>query len=245
MSDSLTFNSVDMSSYGLVVREIDLPFARQVGLIQLKGKAHGLDTLHPALNITIDVIISAASKAAMDSNLDSIRAALNSDSEEVLALDAYDDRYWLARCVSMEGPQRYTRVWKGTIIFICSDPAAFDNDLTSNDHTVDEDPEEFTETVGGTEKLRPVLTLTCDDTLTDTTVIITNFATGEALTWEGSLVSEDELEIDCDEFIVKLNGEEDMADVSGQFPQLLVGANVIQVEGFSGNCNIAYRKRYA
>jgi len=104
--------------------------------------------------------------------------------------------------------------------------------------------ESFTETAGGTEQVFPVYTLTCDDTLTDTTVVLTNTATGEALTWEGSLVNTDVLEIDAVNGTVKLNGAEDMVNVSGEFPRLLPGSNAFTVDGFSGNLNITYRPRY-
>jgi phage-related protein len=52
------------------------------------------------------------------------------------------------------------------------------------------------------------------------------------------------LEIDCENMLVKLNGVEDMLLASGAFPSLLPGANVINVSGFSGTLNIAYREKY-
>jgi hypothetical protein len=105
-------------------------------------------------------------------------------------------------------------------------------------------PMRITLTVGGTELVSPVFTLTADSTLSDTTVEIENEAAGETITWEGSLVNTDVLEIDCSTGIVKLNGSEDMSDVSGQFPHLIPDTNILNVSGFSGSMNIAYRARY-
>ena len=100
------------------------------------------------------------------------------------------------------------------------------------------------ETAGGTEKTRPIWTLTCDATLTGTTVGIENLTTGEKIEWTGDLDDGDELKIDMDLMLVYLNDIESMGTVDGQFPTLIPGANDIEVTGFSGALNIKYRERY-
>lgn len=102
----------------------------------------------------------------------------------------------------------------------------------------------FTETVGGTERLAPVITLTYDDTIITTTVSIANAATGETFEWTGDLAPADVLVIDCEDCHVKLNGSAAMLLVDGQFLHLVPGANIITVSGFSGTCNFTYRARY-
>jgi len=244
MADSFSFNEVDLCAYGLRLRSHEEPFDQETPAAQLIDKAYGFNSLRPPKTFTLDVAVSAADKATLLSYLDSIKGTLNERGDCKLTLDTFDDRYWMARFVGMDGQIKTARIWEGTITFAVNDPAAYDNDETSSPHTIDEDPEEFTETVSGTEKVSPVYTLTCDDTLTDTTVIITNAATGEAIEWTGDLVDTDVLEIDAGNYTVKLNGAEDMTTVDGQFPQLLPGGNLITVEGFSGSLSIVYRERY-
>jgi len=244
MANSFSFNSVDMSSYGLRLLTHEEPFSQETPAAQLADRSYGFDSLRSPIPVSLDVKVYAADIATLKSYLDSIKQTLNQRTDCPLAIDTFDDRYWMVRFVSMVGEIHTARVWKGTITFSANDPAAYDNDETDHDHTVDEDPEEFTETAGGTDQAFPVYTLTCDDTLTDTTVVLTNTATGEALTWEGSLVADDELEIDSDNHTVKLNGAEDMLYVDGRFPRLLPGGNAFTLSGFSGNLNITYRPRY-
>jgi phage-related protein len=102
----------------------------------------------------------------------------------------------------------------------------------------------FPETAGGTERVQPVITLTCDDTLTATTVIIENETTGEIFEWTGDLEPDDVLVIDCKTYEVTLNGVTDIGNMSGQFIHLIPGANSISVSGFTGNLNFTYRARY-
>ena len=244
MADSFSFNSVDMSTYGLRLRSHEEPFTQERENIQLRNRAYGLDSYRPPVPFTLDVAISAADIATLKSYLDSIKSTLNKRVDRQLTLDTFTDRYWMARFVSMTGSITTATAGEGEITFSADDPAAFSTTETDNDHTVDEDPEEITETAGGTERVEPVYLLTCDDTLTDTTVIIENETTGETLEWTGDLVADDELEIDVVNCTVKLNDVLDMLTVEGQFPSLLPGANTINVSGFSGTFNATYRARY-
>jgi len=395
MADSFSFNEVDLCAYGLRLRSHEEPFDQETPAAQLIDKAYGFNSLRPPKTFTLDVAVSAADKATLLSYLDSIKGTLNERGDCKLTLDTFDDRYWMARFISMDGQIKTARIWEGTITFAVNDPAAYDNDetelkiiviensgleegdppdgweatgagatlersteqvkigsysgklnvpvstlskmikylnnyeyylgktitlaawvyasvagriavqiveggtghsTTGDSHTGDSAfqwltvtrtinssgvtytsmntraddgaatavytdgvilvegdsiPDEIVTTspfigldIGGTEKVRPVYTFTCDDTLTDTTVIITNTATGEAIEWTGDLVADDVLEIDAGNFTVKLNGVEDMTTVDGQFPQLLPGNNQITIEGFTGPMSIVYRERY-
>jgi len=234
MADSFTFDSVDMSDYGLRVREHDEPFTQETENIQLLNRAYGLNSYRPPLELSLDVAISAADIATLKSYIDSIKAALNKRSDRQLTMDTYTDRYWMARYAGMHRSDNTATTWEGEIIFESDAPYAYANTETDHDHTVDEDPEEITETAGGTERVEPVYLLTCDDTLTDTTVIIENETSGETLEWTGDLVSTDELAIDVANCTIKLNGSLDMGTVEGQFPSLLPGANTINVSGING-----------
>jgi len=244
MADSFSFNEVDMSAYGLRLRTHEEPFAQETPAVQMLDRAYGFNSLRLPIQFTLDVAISAADKATLLSYLDSIKQTLNERCDCKLALDTFDDRYWMARFTGIYKTNNTAKTWEGTIDFTANDPAAYDNTETDHDHTIDEDPEELTETAGGTEKVEPVITLTCDDTLSDTTVEIENAATGEAFEWTGDLVATDVLIINCVTGYVTLNGAASMGTVDGQFIHLLPGDNVITVTGFSGTLNFTYRKRY-
>lgn len=245
MANSFKYNSVDMADYGLIIASHDKPFTQSTNSIQLRDYAFALDSLRPLATMTIPVWIKASNHVMLLSYFDSIKSALNYRDNKALALDIFDDRYWLARFNSISGAFLGPVAWKGEISFLLHDAAAYDNtETTGTLHTVDEDPEIITETVGGTEKTEPVYTLTSDDTLNDTTVIVENETSGETLEWTGDLVPTDILEIDVANFTVKLNDILDMFSVEGQFPSLLVGANTINVYDFSGTFQAKYRKRY-
>lgn len=137
MSNSFSFNSVDMSAYGLRLRTHEESFNQETPAVQLLDKAYGLNSLRPAGTITLDVAIYAANITTLKSYLDSIRSALNHREDKELKIDTFTDRYWLARCVGMEGSITTARIWQGMITFACHDPAAFDNDEEDSDHTID------------------------------------------------------------------------------------------------------------
>ncbi len=246
MSDSFSYNSVDMADYGLRLLTHQEPFAQETSVMQLVDRAYGLSSRRPAVEYSLDVKVHAADIATLKSYLDSIKEALNQRGDKQLTIDTFTDRYWLARFSGMTGSISTARIWAGTITFLTGDPHAYDNDETeSGPHTVDEDPEEIIETPGGTEKTCAVFTLTCDDTLADTTVGIENLTTGQKIEWTGSLVADDVLEVDCVNKHIRLNGVDDMSTVSGPFPELWVGGNTLEVTGFSGTVTITYRERYA
>jgi phage-related protein len=243
MANSFSFNSVDMSAYGLRLRTHQEPFSQETDAVQLLNILYGMNSVRPGKAISLNVVVYAAALATLLSYLDSIRRALNQRVDEVLAIDTFTDRYWLARFVAMTGSMTTARIWEGQIDFVAHDPASYKTSETSNTTTIDADPHDVSETNGGNEQASPVYTLVCDDTLAATDVIITNTANGQALTWEGDLIPSDVLEIDVERMIVKLNGVEDMTAVSGQFPMLVPGVNLLTVVGYSGTFNIRYRER--
>jgi hypothetical protein len=247
MANSFSFNSIDMSTYGLTVRTHNLDdFSRETAVYQLKSKAVVGASVRPAKEITLDVVIAAADYATLCTYLDSIRAAIDTEVDLALKIDSKTDRYWLAHNGVLQETDNTATTWEGTITFTASDPNAFDNTATSSNHTITTDPQTFNEVVAGTAPVWPVYTLTADATLTAATVIITNNNTGETTQWTGDLVNADVLEFDTAAGTVKLNGTEDMLTVPGTpFPRLVAAVtNSITVTGFHGVANVGYSKRY-
>jgi predicted phage tail component-like protein len=198
-----------------------------------------------ALGLKIKVVIQGTNAADVISNLDNVKKTLVSEEEKELILDSISTRYWNARLESLDGDFVANTAWQGTITFLCPDPLAYSTTETSSDFNIDADPKTITETVGGTAITLPVWTLTAGETLTDVTIKLENVTTGEELQWTGSLVDEDELEIDSQYWTVKKNGTVVM-NITGEFPRLKPGANSIKITGFSttGTLNVKYRNRY-
>jgi phage-related protein len=243
MAKSINYNGTDLSAYGLRLKNYDDVLEQLTESAQVRDKAVPLGSVRPARVITMEVAVYASSLANRLSYLDSIKSVLNLQTPAALKLDSVTDRYWLALGNIYVRPAA-PNVLKGEIVFTCHDPDAYDNTETDSDKVVDTDPDSITETAGGTANALPVITITIDDTFTDTELVLENLATGEEFTWEGSLVASDVLVIDCAAGHVTLNGADSMLTVSGDFLTLLAGSNAISTSGFTGDVNFTYRKRY-
>jgi len=191
--------------------------------------------------------VTALTSAALITDMDAIKLALNSREDEELSLDIYSDRYWLARFNAMFGNFSSPLSWDGTVRFICHDPMAYGNSAIDTAHTLDvEDPKTVVETTGGTGMIKPVYTLTAGEAIGEGDIKIENTDTEEELIWTGAVGNGNDLVIDAEHWLVTNNAVADMT-VSGQFPRLLPGqANDIKVTGFGilGSMKIAYRNRY-
>lgn len=248
MANSLSFNGVDLSAYGLVVTNKNLPIKKISDYAQLMDRSYSFDSKPPPKPISLNVSVRATSKAILEGYLDSIGLVLNEISDQQLILDSLSDRYFNARVENFEGAFEGPMLWRGIADFICYDPFGYDIVETSSDHTIDADPKTITETPGGTAVINPVWTWTPQDTYAGIT--IHNTTTDEEITWTGAINAAQVLEIDTVLWIVKLDGVESMT-ISGRFPRLLPNiANSIEISDAwgagdpAGNLNIKYRDRY-
>ena len=248
MSHSITFDSVDLSGYGLVITNYDFPISQVAESTQLREKSHAWGNWFPPKDIILRVSVTGTNRTNLDSRLDSIRFALNKRTDKVLFLSIQTDRYWMARFRQFMGVYQSAIAWVGHLGFTCYDPYAYSVDPEiSNNHDIDADPKTAQETTGGTARIEPVYTLTAGEALTDVTIKIENTDTEEELIWEGSLADTEVLVIDVVRWIVEKEGVASMAGYSGQFPHLLGGqVNNIKVTGFSttGTLDITYRNRF-
>ena len=242
--NSLTFNGIDLSIYGLTVTNQNLDIFKQVpDAVQLTNKAYGFGDTRIPKSADIKITVTGTTRDDVKSKLDSIKSVLNERDSKHLVLDTQADRYYIARFVSLDGAFVFPMVFAGTLSFICYDPLAYSVNETSSDFSIDANPKTIIETAGGTAYIEPVFTLVADADLTGT-IKVENLETLEELQWTGSLATGEDLEIDVENWIVKKTGTPDMATVSGQFPRLLQGSNQIKITAFSGSLNITYRNRY-
>ena len=248
MSNSLSFNGTDLSSYELIViSRTSSEFSQEVGYTQLLDAAYPFGATRTAKPIRLRVVVTGTSYADIEDNLDSIKRVLNERDSKHLILDTQDDRYFKAQFISLSGQYQSPTSFAGELSFICTDPLAYDNDETFSPHDVDADPKTITEATGGSGFIKPVYTLKAGEELSDVTIKVENLDTVEELQWTGSLADGEELEIDVANWLVKKEGDASMATVTGQFPRLLPNYdNRIKVTSFSttGTLNITYRDVY-
>lgn len=250
MSYSFSFNEVDLSAYGLRVKNADIPnFAQQVESQLIQDISYSFRPKRPPKIFQVSVIVSAASRATLDGYLDSIKGTVVTEVACKLAFDSIAGRYWMAKLLDLSGEYHGVNLWVGSLLFQADDPLAYAASETDSNHSIDADPKTIVLTVAGTGFALPVFTLTAGEEITgyegDAEITIENLTTDESLTWFGEMDISEELEIDTDKWTVKLEGTEDMA-ISGQFPRLQPGNNSIRITGFSntGSLNIKYRARY-
>ena len=243
---NLSYNLVDLEDYGLTVLDGGAEnIARAFEAMQLQNKAQGWTSRLKPRGITLPVTIKASSAENIHTVLSQARQYLNQGDACKLALSEIAGRYWWARFTGFTGNLISPKTWAGEVQFAVEDPRAFSTSEDANTHNVPADPTTVVETNGGTAYVEPVILLTAQDTLAVITLKVQNMGTGEELTWDGSLVATNTVEIDVVNYLVKKNGVADMADVAGQFPTLQPGANNIKVTAFGTNGNIKFTYRDA
>jgi phage-related protein len=178
--------------------------------------------------------------------LASIKRLLTTVETGQLVFDFIHGIYYNAALDEIDAENLTQTSMSGVISFICADPYGYSTTETDQTDNIDTDPTAVSITVGGSAIALPVYTLTAGESLSGP-ISVKNNDTGEELIWDNSLVDTDELEIDTEHWVVKKNGTESMADVSGQFPRLLPGqTNAIVITGFGikGTLQTVFRSRY-
>ena len=244
---SFSFATTDLSAYGLIVNSVDVNRLRQeLSLVQLQDRAYSFSPKNPPRIISLGCTVIGDIRADLDSNLDAIKELLHTNGVQKLELDSITDRYFNAVLESFEGAYRGSSLFEATIVFVCPDPLAYDNEPTVSPHPVDSSPDSFNEVVGGNAVAVPVWKIQ-PSVAVDGKVTLRNDTRGEEIEWTGVLNgSTDYLEIDSETWVVKKNGTADMSSVAGEFPKLTGGVtNAIETTGFTGGTvTITYSKRY-
>jgi predicted phage tail component-like protein len=242
MANSLTFRGTDLSTYGLSVAKRGLPVERIVEPVQIQTRSFAGDSKLPPKKISLDVSITAADITTLKTNYDAIMLALNSHEDEILILDTLPDRYWNARFQTLDGAFQ-NNLFSGKLDFLCSDPCAYSTTQTSIDFAIT-NPTTITHTPGGNAIIEPVYTLTAVGLHTAVTIKVKNNTIDEEIQWTGTLPNAKQLKIDVVEWIV-YNDNIAAMTISGQFPTLAPGLlNSLIITNFTGNLNLAYRKKY-
>ncbi len=242
---TLKFNGTELTNYGLTVKSFRKPYNQQTGSLQLLNRAYPLATVKLASQAVIQAEIIAEDDDELLEYEDNIKLALVTHTDGKLEVAQYPDRYWMARLAS---PLEFIPIGlyqkAVNIVFDVFDPLAYANTATSSNHTIATDPDDLTETNGGTAPVRPTITITSNADHGETTVEIESATTGEVFQWTGTFDNGDVLVIDCEKMYVTLNSTASMLTTGPEYPHLEPGANIWNTSGFTGTLNITYRDRY-
>jgi phage-related protein len=230
-----TYNAVDPGTNGirLIERGESLqPPTRSYRLV-LPGR-HGEHEFPGDFGVRMfdmKLFCVATSAAQLATYLDAIAQTFDPTlGTKQLIFDLLSTRYYLAR---VDGPfaitRRFTVSADLAVRMVCADPLPYA--VTQLAPTSASSP--LSVTPAGTFLTRPVIDLTCGSTYSGN-IVFTNAATGESVTWNGSVVSTDIIKVECDTYRVRKNGTLAMGGLAAgsAFFGLLPGvANSISVSG--------------
>lgn len=246
MANSLTFNGTYLGTYGLIVKTRDVPMQFSTDSVQLRDLSYAGESIIPPRTISLDIVIITSSIATLKTNLDSIKAILNLQTDGNLILDSLSDRYWVVRFQNLSGSFK-NLMFEGTLDFICYDPNAYAVAASSDVTAITLPTADYAIIdTGGTALIRPLYTLLADGAqTTPATIILHNDNTDEEIEWTGAITPGQTLVINTVLWVVTLDGVESMSTVEGQFPTLVPNTtNGILVSGFSGTLTITWRNRF-
>lgn len=260
---SLGFNGVDFatSTYGMKVLKstyavIPASIVPSIQIPYLPG-AYPFDRHSAPRQITLNCcIISETSTVDVLSKRNLILLALNEPEPKVLELGTDQGKYWMAQLEgASQGAWRGSRCLEFSLSFLCADPHAYDNDLTSLDFTQASDPDTWSVTSGqaeGSQYSFPVVTMNPSGSPSNITV--ENDTTGETIVYGQAFTSgaNNRIRFDSARMIWETSTDSgstwtaSMSTVTGTYPRIKPGVqNDFIFTGFSaGDINISFRPRY-
>lgn len=260
---SLGFNSVDFatSTYDLKVLKsqhtvIPPSIAPNIQIPYLPG-AYPFDRHSAPRQITLNCcILSETSTADVISKRDLVLRTLNEPEPKALELGTDQGKYWLAQLDgASQGTWIGSRCLQFSLSFICADPHAFDNDLTSLDFTQATNPDTWSVTSGqaeGSQYSFPVVLMNPSGSPSNITV--ENDTTNETIVYGQSFTSggSNRIRFDTARMIWETSTDSgstwtaSMSTATGTFPRIKPGVqNDFIFTGFSaGTINISFRPRY-
>lgn len=255
MSHSIDFDGIDLSAYGLTVSSPGASlFSQLVSHVQLQDRGYAFRPQRQPRRIQVDIDVVGSSRTVLDGYLDSIKRIFTQLVVKQLKFDVLSGRYFNAILERFEGSYMSATWFRGRVRFTCPDPLAYSTTEPSNKHLVNGDPktlyepEDADEVIGGSAFLLPVYTFEAGDVLSDITLKIKNETTIEELQIAHLTIGNGEvLVIDCSTWLVTLEGNAEMANVTGKFPRLEPQLrNQFTITGFEllGELTITYKEAY-
>jgi hypothetical protein len=195
MAKSFTFDSVDMADYDLQVVDYDIPEMAGIDFNMhspIMGDASFTSLNHTIRTITIECAITGTSVADMQSNLDSVKSALNPIlTDKILSIDGVADRQFVGRVSGISAPSvkgKSIKVFEVTFQCLAEQ---FGTAETESSTAIATDPDTLTiSAVLGNVHRQPCALYvrnTTGGTLTGQTVSVENETTNETLVAEVTL----------------------------------------------------------
>ena len=238
MSGSFSFDGTNLSTKGMYLlaplpKEVLTPSRSATVEILGKPGAYAFPQRFTQRRFNLDCYVQGDSHSDLLSKLQEIGSLLNPQKGlKQLIFDTQTDRYYLAK-VSNTMVGRIKAVDADIAVdFIVPDPFPFSSSESSYAQDLTSDPQTYSFSAGGDAQAVPVHTLLARAAGTDLLVKVRNDTLGQEIQWEGNLNIDDNLVIDCEQWVVKKTGAVDMANVSGEFPMLNPGSNQFTVSGF-------------
>ena len=98
MANSINFNANDLADYGLVITHGNPQDFQQMSDPQLiEDTSYSFQPKRPPHVFRLNVAIAAATRATLDSYLDSIKGIIATETAAELKFDTITDRYWTAK----------------------------------------------------------------------------------------------------------------------------------------------------
>lgn len=236
---TVIFNSLTLSDYDFYCYDVIKPLMpRQeettVSIHKVSGYKQILKKF-PSNALTLKGYVKETSYANLKTALDSLKAILYYDTDKILTLSNETGKYW--NCQYLDGypvgeRDNYTLI---DLIFNCNDPFAYDT-------TPDTDSQAGITTIGGTWTVNngghhycfPTITITFNQSQSHI-YIANNGISGNRFDISKAYESGDELEVNCKDGTVKLNGSlspsgfGDGGDESAEWILFATGNNEMEV----------------
>lgn len=261
MANSLTFDGVDFTAYGITVLKPFFPFFSSIDASAIRLSIGDGSVSPPSKYnsriFSVPCIVLGTSHANLLTKLDSIALNLGHREEANLSFDLLPGRYWVAKPVGLPSVSSLgSMVAELTLNFAAVDPHAYDDtENTVNSGTL---PAGITVATGGTIESYPVIEATIATAPVES-LVIGNDATSQWLSWVSpssgdDLAVGDKIQIDCrPEFqtfsiwrVADSAFSVNMEGVSGIFPQLVPNtSNTITFTTITATVfSIVWRDRY-
>ena len=218
-------------------KTIDIP--KRPGLIQVTKKFE-------SYQLILNGYVEATS---LTTTLQTLSGALRSDDDVKLILSNATDRYWNVQYLDSRVIEQRDTYALVDLIFTCNDPFgyAITEDINNTDITIPGTT--YLVTNGGHYYARPVITITFNQPQTHI-YVQSNNVVGNRFDIAKSFLANDELEIDCKNETVKLNGNfspsgfGDGGMIKAEFLLLNTGLNELQVGTDDDTLNISISLRW-
>lgn len=272
MANSLTWNDVDLATYGVTVQDYtvpvmpDIPFST---LAAIQGDPEFTSTKHTVRTITLNLAVLGPTEADSYTNLEYVTREMNPVlTDRVFSLDAIPNRRYVGRVSSMSRPEVKGRWgWVFDVVIQCM-PDAQGIDEVNASASIATDPDTLTVSgVAGTQSRIPCEFYVRNETggdLTSTTITVSNDTTSETISWTGTLEDDRWLKFGTINSLGRFEATIEKSDStgsdpeaeaytgvesgydSGDWPRLKGGTdNSITVTGVStGTLETTYRARY-